>query len=102
MCSGIGWQVTEQVFWLSGKAEIGIWNHPLLEQYLIPKNGNSTVNKAAFFCIEQGTVLQKSGGGLLRSMLLQVFSQREELLRVVFDSYSCNDDRHRPSIPLKK
>ena len=78
----------ETIYWISGKAGSGkstllsfIWDHPdsRKNEYLRKWSASNELLTAAVFFWSQGSHLQKSSEGLLRSLLYQIFQQNGTL-----------------------
>ena len=105
--SFVSWLLSDSdhLFWLSGKAASGkptlmkyLYNDKRTKKKLRTWAGGSDPILAAFFFFERGDTLQKSREGLLRSLLYQILSQREDLIPLAFDS-SRQDRNETISLP---
>jgi len=76
----------QSIYWICGKAGSGkstlvsfIWDHPdsKMNEYLLKWSANNELITAAVFFWHQGSQLQKSSAGLLRSLLYQILQQNE-------------------------
>ena len=80
-------------YWISGKAGSGkstlmkfILQDPRTEKALLKWAGQANLLVASFFFWNAGSELQKSQTGLIRSLLHQILSRRQELVPVLFPS----------------
>lgn len=78
-------------YWISGKAGSGkstpmkyVQNHETFQELLHIWKGASQLIIASFYFWFAGNSLQKSQIGLLRSLLLVILSERQELIPIVF------------------
>lgn len=85
------------IFWISGKAGSGkstlmkwIYENPRLRQRLSGWSEGKELLLCHFFFFERGDVLQKSREGLLRSILLQLFEAKNELVETAFPDFFNN------------
>ncbi|KAI0505754.1 hypothetical protein F5B22DRAFT_496145 [Xylaria bambusicola] len=77
------------IYWISGKAGSGkstlmkfLATHPLTIRYLKEWAGQNSLVIAKHFFWSSGTYLQKSQEGLFRALLLQILTQRTDLVQV--------------------
>jgi hypothetical protein len=82
-------------YWVNGKAGSGkstlmkyIVDHPQTHSMLSKWAGPDILVTASFFFWNSGTTLQKSHAGLLRSILLEVLQQRQDLIPFAFPDLS--------------
>ncbi|KAK4155841.1 hypothetical protein C8A00DRAFT_31284 [Chaetomidium leptoderma] len=92
------------IFWISGKAGSGkstlmkwIYQDPRFRERLRRWSKNNELLLCHFFFFERGEVLQKSREGLLRSILLQLFEAKKELVEVAFPE--CFDSDGTVALP---
>lgn len=78
------------ICWISGKAGSGkstlmkyMWTDQRTRTYLSTWAGGKPLLLAAFFFYERGESSQKSREGLIRSLLHQILSQKQELIPIV-------------------
>ncbi|ORY13035.1 hypothetical protein BCR34DRAFT_613592 [Clohesyomyces aquaticus] len=81
------------VYWISGKPGCGkstlmkyISNHPNIQDAIKTWGNGGVVTPASYFFWNSGTPMQRSLGGLLRSVLIQVLDKCPELISKVFES----------------
>jgi hypothetical protein len=79
------------LYWIYGKAGCGkstlmkfIYNHPSTDKYLQNWKGDMDLHTYNFFFRNSGGGLQKSQGGLLRSLLYDILGKVPELIPILF------------------
>lgn len=96
-------------YWINGKAGSGkstlikfILRHPQLRRSLLRWAGKTELTVVSFFLWNQGTPLQKSHVGLLRSLLYTVLESRPEWIAEVFprlwENWKVTDADEPPSL----